>query len=101
MGRNLPIAVNFFMNKIKEMKKIDEDNEKYEYLKSLHSFLKDKIKYAKKMFEINFFMELDDESIKYYEQYRIFEICLSPYVSNIVEKIDKRLQKKNYSICII
>ena len=92
MGRNLPIAVNFFMNKIKEMKKIDEDNEKYEYLKSLHSFLKDKIKYAKKMFEINFFMELDDESIKYYEQYRIFEICLSPYVSNIVENIDKRLK---------
>ena len=92
IGRTLPVAINFFMNKIKDMKKLDEDDDKYEFLKSLHSFLKEKINEAKKMIEINFDMELDDESVICNNVYEIHYIYLSPSIANIIEKLDKRVK---------
>ena len=39
IGRTLPIAVNFFMNKIKDKKELDEEEETYSFLEHLHEFL--------------------------------------------------------------
>ena len=92
MGRTLPIAINFFMDKIKGMKKLEEDNEKYEYLNSLHSFLKKKLYEAENLMQIDLVLESDDESLGYDSYYETFDLNLSPYISNIVEKIDKRIK---------
>ena len=61
MGRTLPIAVNFFMDKIKDKTKLDREEVTYEFLKNLCHFLIRRIKSAKKMMEININLETDDD----------------------------------------
>ena len=92
IGRTLPIAINFFMNKIKELKKVNEENEKFEFLQSLQLFLKEKLDEAKNMLEINLEIDPEDESVAYSTKYERFNLYLSPYISNIVEKLDKRIK---------
>ena len=91
IGRTLPIAIKFFMNKIKDIKKLDEENEKFEFLQSLHLFLKNNLKKAKNM-EIDLVIEPDDESVIYHSKNKEFKLYLSPYISNIVEKLDKKIK---------
>ena len=92
MGRTLPVAINFFMDKIKGMKKLESDNEKYEYLYNLHSFLVKKFSEAKKLMKIDFVLDNNDESVIDNSYTEIFDLKLSPYISNIIEKIDKRVK---------
>ena len=92
MGRTLPVAVNFFMDKIKDKKNLDKEDDTYAFLKSLFYFLKKQIKKAQKMMEINIKMELDDESIIYERKTKEFNLYLSPSIAYIVEKLDKRVK---------
>ena len=92
MGRTLPVAVNFFMEKIKKMEKLKEEDNAYEYLNKLHSFLKKKLKEVKTIMEIQFDMDPMDTSIIYEDKYINFNINLSPYISKIISKIDKRVK---------
>ena len=93
IGRTLPIAVNFFMDKIKDKKKLDYDEEAFDFLKGLYKFLKKQLDKAKNMMEINIKMEQgNEESIIYERKRKTFEIYLSPYIANIIEKLDKRVK---------
>ena len=92
MGRTLPIAINFFIDIIKNIKKFDNENDKYEFIKSLLNFLKERIREAKEMMEINFMMEPDDMSVLFETKYARFDLYLSPSIANILEKIDKRIK---------
>ena len=86
MGRTLPIAINFFIDIIKNIKKFDNENDKYEFIKSLLNFLKERIREAKEMMEINFVMEPDDMSVLFETKYSRFDLYLSPSIANILEK---------------
>ena len=93
IGRTLPIAVNFFMDKIKYKNKLDNNEKSYKFLDNLHRFLKKQLNKAKNMMEINIKMEQgDEESIVYERKRKDFELYLSPYIANIVEKLDKRMK---------
>ena len=91
-GRTLPIAINFFMNKIKKMKKINNKSKYYTFLKNLHTYLVKKLKEAKKCIKI--FIELNpgDITMLSKEFFKYYDIYASPSVSKIIEKFDKRVQ---------
>ena len=80
------------MNKIKDKKELDEEEETYSFLEHLHEFLKKKLKEAKDMMEINLKIELNDESIIYERKREQFNLFLSPSIANIIEKFDKRVK---------
>ena len=92
IGRTLPVAVNFVIDKIKEKKKLNREEETYYFLKSLCSFLQEEIEKAKEMIQINLKMEQEDESIIYRSHSDNFDLYLSPYIANVVEKLDKRVK---------
>ena len=91
-GRTLATGANFLMKKFKNLKKLDRDKQNYEFLFNLCKFLKHKLKDAKNMMEIIFDIEPDDESFNYDEKINNFFINASPYISNIIEHIDKRVK---------
>ena len=80
------------MNKIKDKKELDEEEENYSFLENLHEFLKTKLKESKDMMEINLKIELNDESIIYERKREQFNLFLSPSIANIIEKFDKRVK---------
>ena len=80
------------MNKIKDKKELNEEEETYLFLTNLHSFLKEKLREAKDMMEINLKIELNDESIIYERKRENFNLHLSPSIANIIEKFDKRVK---------
>ena len=91
-GRTLPIAVNFFMNKIKKYKKIESNNDFYDFLDNLHIFLVEKLNEIKKCIEIEIELNPGDSTMISEFYSKSFDISLSPSISNIIEKLDKRVK---------
>ena len=81
-GRTLPIAINFLMNKIKNLKNINTSDNFSDFLFNLHCFLVEKIK---KILSVDINIEINTNDSKY------IDIFLSPAISKIIKKIDKRI----------
>ena len=91
-GRTIRSGVIFLMKKLKNLKKLEKDKENYEFLYNLYKYLKDKVEKVKDNSVLYFDIEPVDESFYYDNQNAYFKLNLSPSVSNIVEKIDKRIK---------
>ena len=88
-GRTLPVAVNFFINKIKKLKKMDDYPN---FLESLHTFLIEKIEEAKKCINIEIELNPGDITMLCPDFRESYLISLSPSISNIIERLDKRVK---------
>jgi len=88
-GRTLPVAVNFFINKIKKLKKMDDYRN---FLESLHTFLIEKIEEAKKCINIEIELNPGDITMLCPDFRESYLISLSPSISNIIERLDKRVK---------
>ena len=91
-GRTLPIAIDFFMKKIKKFKKINSKSKFFSFLQNLHQYLVDKIQEARKYIKI--YIELNPGDITMLSQQftKYYDIYASPSISKIIEKFDKRVQ---------
>ena len=90
-GRTFPVAVNFFMNKINKLKKINSDSDFYYFLKILHEFLVEKKNNILKT-DIEIEINSGDFTTQREEFHSYFEIYLSPSISKVIEKLDKRVK---------
>ena len=70
------------MNKIKNLKKINTKDNYSDFLFYLHRFLVEKIK---KILSVDINIEINTNDSKY------IDIFLSPAISKIIKKIDKRI----------
>ena len=91
-GMTLSVAINFFIEKAKLLKIIDKELKVYEFMKSLHKFLVSKINKVKKCININIELKPVDIGILSNEFNQIFNIYLSPSVSDIIQKLDYRVK---------
>ena len=89
-GRTLLIAINFFMNKIKNLKKINSESNFYDFLENLHKFLKKKIDDILSV-DINIEINSGDFTMKSENFSEFIDIYLSPAISKIIKKLDKRI----------
>ena len=91
-GRTLPIAINFYINKLKKFKKFESKLKCHTFMEQLYEYLNKKIKEVKKCINIEIELSPGDNTNEPKEYYESFKIYLSPSISNIVEKLDKRVK---------
>ena len=91
-GRTLPIAVNFYINKLKKLKKMEKKQKYYEFMGELYKYLNKKIEEIEKYINIEIDLSPVDDIKQPPEYSESFKIYLSPSISNIVEKLDKRVK---------
>ncbi len=91
-GRTLPIAINFYINKLKKFKKFESKLKCHTFMEKLYDYLNQKIKEVKKCINIEIELSPGDNTNKSKNYSESFKIYLSPSISNIVEKLDKRVK---------
>ena len=91
-GNTLPVAIDFFIEKAKQLKLIDIKLNVYQFMKSLHDLLVKMINNAKKCININ--IELNSVDLGYLSRdfNKSYIISLSPSVFDIIKKLDNRIK---------
>ena len=91
-GRTLPIAINFFIEKANELKKIESELKVYQFMKSLHKFLVSMIETVVNKINYNIKLSQSDINIicpKFNKKYKIY---ISPSIVDIIEKMEPRIK---------